>query len=89
MNMIPILIEALGLALAHFVKNPSAEDVWGKVQAFVRIVEDPDIKGTVKRDMVVDRLQELGVEASLFALHFLITLAVAKVKDKFNDSSNA
>lgn len=55
---------------------------WGQVQAIVHIVDSTALKGSEKRALVVEKLEEIGFALCGWLLNLAIELAVAKLRLK-------
>lgn len=73
MKVIPYLIDGLAISLTD-------SDIWGQIQATVKIVEDPTKTGAEKRQACLDEITHLGIIISGFLINLLIELAVTKLK---------
>ena len=78
MNITAHLINALAIYLAN-------ANVWGRIQAFIRIVNDNELSGAGKRAKVLDMVERDGIRLAAFLVNLLIELGVAKMKSEIVD----
>jgi len=73
MKLLPYLIDGLAV-------HVSSGDVWGKLQAFVPIVDAPTASGSGKRSKVLTMVEEASPSLAGFLLNLLLEPAVAKLR---------
>ena len=76
MKLTPFLIDKF----AQFILGGKA---WGRLQAIVIIVENPDISGAEKRQQALAMIEKIGIDLAGFLLNLGLELAVAKLRSRY------
>ena len=63
------------------------ENIWGKLQSVVRIVEDPSSTGEQKRQAAISKAEEIGIDLAGFMLNLGIELAVAYIRSQVDKNA--